>query len=564
MANRAVNQRKRARGVFRPTNIPAAIAAIVVVVFGMFADRQNRQLFDERQRAEVLGHVSLIRAKLEGHIGGDIALARGLVSAIAIEPQMSQRRFAEIAASLIGARLEIRDVAGAPNLVVSLIYPLLGNEKAIGLDYRTNAEQRSSALRARDGAELVLAGPVDLVQGGRGFIARFPVFAPGPSGAKTFWGIVSAVIDTNILYRNSGILDPNLPIDIAIAREDAAGIAGDPFFGAPAIAADHPVTADVALPTSAWRIAATPKGGWGPPPNRWLLRSIIAAAGLLVVIPTWLIGGLVEERRIRAAKLRERERELERLSRRLALALDTSKVGVWEMDLKSRELVWDDRMNELYDYAPGDGKRGYRHWRDRLDPKDAKRAEQDFATAIRTKGRYESQFGLILSDGGTRAIRAIGSVYVAPDGSSKIVGLNWDVTADVALTDDLTRSKALTEARNVELESARARIEHNSLHDFLTKLPNRMYLERVLEEHAARCAQTGAGIVLLHLDLDRFKQINDTLGHSAGDAMLTHTAAVIKAVCAKATSSRAPAATNSSSSATPTWRWRASATSRTG
>ena len=96
------------------------------------------------------------------------------------------------------------------------------------------------------------------------------------------------------------------------------------------------------------------------------------------------------------------------------------------------------------------------------------------------------------------------------------------------MTEDLTRSKALTEARNVELESARARIEHNSLHDFLTRLPNRMYLERELEEHAARCAGTGGGVVLLHLDLDRFKQINDTLGHSAGDAMLIHAAETIR------------------------------------
>ena len=112
--------------------------------------------------------------------------------------------------------------------------------------------------------------------------------------------------------------------------------------------------------------------------------------------------------------------------------------------------------------------------------------------------------------------------------SSQIVGVNWDVTADVALTADLTRSKALTEARNAELEAARASIEYNSLHDFLTRLPNRMYLERALEEHAGRCAATGGGVVLLHVDLDGFKQINDTLGHSAGDAMLIHTAETIQ------------------------------------
>ena len=55
-----------------------------------------------------------------------------------------------------------------------------------------------------------------------------------------------------------------------------------------------------------------------------------------------------------------------------------------------------------------------------------------------------------------------------------------------------------------------------------------MFLERALEEHAARCAASGGGVVLLHIDLDGFKQINDTLGHSAGDAMLIHIAETVR------------------------------------
>jgi diguanylate cyclase (GGDEF)-like protein len=529
----AANLRKYARSLWRPTSIPAAIATIVVVVFGVFADRQNTQLYREHMRDEVLDRVSLIRARLEGNINGDVALMRGLVSAVAIEPGMTQARYAEIAASLLESGSEVRNIAGAPDLVVSLMYPLQGNEKAIGLDYRNNPAQREAALRARDRREVVFAGPFDLVQGGRGFIARLPVFTKGADGAETFWGIVSAVIDVNRLYNDCGLLDDALPIEVALARQDAAGAIGAPFFGAQKIIGDRPVIADVALPSGAWRIAATPKGGWGPSPSAWLLRLIIVAGGLIVVVPTWLIGRLVEDRRDRAARLRDRERELERLSRRLELALDTSKVGVWEMDLESDELVWDDRMNELYDYPQDNGRRNYRHWRDRIDPKDLTRAEKDFNVAVCTGKRYDAQYGLILGDGRRRVVHEIGTVYIAPDGSEKMVGLNWDVTAEVALTEDLTRSKALTEARNLELESARARIEHNALHDFLTKLPNRMYLERELEERAQRCATTGKGVVILHLDLDRFKQINDTLGHSAGDAMLTHTAQAIRACLRK-------------------------------
>ena len=84
---------------------------------------------------------------------------------------------------------------------------MAGNERAIGLDYRNNEAQREAAFRARDTGELVLAGPVDLVQGGQGFIGRFPVFIDDGDGGKTFWGIVSAVIDVERLYSDSGLLD---------------------------------------------------------------------------------------------------------------------------------------------------------------------------------------------------------------------------------------------------------------------------------------------------------------------------------------------------------------------
>lgn len=74
---------------FRPTHVPAAIAALVAIVCGVLVDHQNSQLSDERSRAEVLSQVSLIRAKLEGDINGDIQLVRGLVADISTEPDMT-------------------------------------------------------------------------------------------------------------------------------------------------------------------------------------------------------------------------------------------------------------------------------------------------------------------------------------------------------------------------------------------------------------------------------------------------------------------------------------------
>jgi diguanylate cyclase (GGDEF)-like protein len=97
-----------------------------------------------------------------------------------------------------------------------------------------------------------------------------------------------------------------------------------------------------------------------------------------------------------------------------------------------------------------------------------------------------------------------------------------------ASKEDAERAKMLAEARNAELETAKARLEHNALHDALTGLPNRRYLDEMLASHAASCARHDGGVGLLHIDLDQFKQINDTLGHVAGDAMLVHAARLLK------------------------------------
>ena len=72
----------------------------------------------------------------------------------------------------------------------------------------------------------------------------------------------------------------------------------------------------------------------------------------------------------------------------------------------------------------------------------------------------------------------------------------------------------ITEQRNIE-----ARIKHMAHHDALTDLPNRLLLHQQLDQALGEGAQRGP-IAVLWLDLDRFKEVNDTLGHATGDALL--------------------------------------------
>jgi diguanylate cyclase (GGDEF)-like protein len=105
----------------------------------------------------------------------------------------------------------------------------------------------------------------------------------------------------------------------------------------------------------------------------------------------------------------------------------------------------------------------------------------------------------------------------------------------------LRRRAALLERtvaeRTASLEAAYLRIEQASLTDPLTQLHNRRFLEQVIQadlDLVVRRHREGASMpsasdmVLLMLDLDHFKQVNDQYGHAAGDAVLTQTAAILK------------------------------------
>ncbi|WP_181183704.1 MULTISPECIES: EAL domain-containing protein [unclassified Mesorhizobium] len=507
------------QAIFSPANLPAAIAVVVLLICALFADQQNRNVSDQLARADVLAKVNIIRAKLEGNVNGNLQLVQGLASAVTTEPYLGQQRFAALAANLFKQNSQLHNIAGAPDLVISLMYPVEGNEKAIGLDYRKNEAQRLAALRARDQRALVLAGPVDLAQGGRGFIGRIPVFVPTAGGGDRFWGIISAVIDVDRLYAASGLTDPELDIEVALTGKDALGGGGQRFFGSEDIVNGNPVTAVVQLPLGSWQISAVPKGGWPTTPkNEAVLLATMALAGTMVVLPIVIAGWLFGERQKNYAELR-------RLSQRLELALDASSIGVWEHDLTTDQLIWDERVNEIYGKVADGGPRGYHDWAGTIHPDDIEKARDDFNAAAATKGPYSSQYRLLLPDGSIRHVRARAKFLQDIGDTPKMIGAEWDVTSDVLLNENLMRERLLSESKNAELQAAKARIEHVALHDSLTSLPNRRYLDEML-------AASGASdnrMALLHLDLDRFKHINDTLGHAAGDAMLIHASNAIKA-----------------------------------
>lgn len=212
------------------------------------------------------------------------------------------------------------------------------------------------------------------------------------------------------------------------------------------------------------------------------------------------------------------EREFQDLLRRLELALDASQIGVWEHDVRKSGIVWDAQMHRLYQTGETSRLVPTAIWENAIHPDDRDRAFAEFDDAIARRGAYNSEFRIIWPNGEIRHMRSRAHFFVSEDGAPSFIGAEWDVTADVELAAELQRQRLVAEARAKALEESNARIEHAAEHDYLTGLPNRRLLDKRLAElHGNKSVSS---LAVLHLDLDQFKQINDSHGHSAGDTVL--------------------------------------------
>lgn len=255
------------RGALR---VPPVFATVLCVALVLGAEQLCERISDqsdlEQERHTARELLAVTRARLEGVINTNFYLVHGLAALVSAHPEIDQPEFARIAQGVVDGRHALRSIAGAPNMVVRLVYPFEANRGALGLDFRTNPAQRDMALQAMQSGEASLAGPLALVQGGAGLIIREPVFLPATSedAQIPFWGLISAVIDTDRLYQLAGIGDRYQPgWELAIRGRDGKGKQGDIFFGNAQLFDRAPVLSEVVFPGGSWQLAVVPTIGWG-------------------------------------------------------------------------------------------------------------------------------------------------------------------------------------------------------------------------------------------------------------------------------------------------------------
>jgi diguanylate cyclase (GGDEF)-like protein/PAS domain S-box-containing protein len=194
--------------------------------------------------------------------------------------------------------------------------------------------------------------------------------------------------------------------------------------------------------------------------------------------------------------------DLRRSEERYAVAVQATNDGIWDWDLAGESMHFSDRWKALLGYADAFASDRPDAWFDLVHPDDVSRLRREINLHLAGESmHFENEHRIRHADGSWRWVLTRGLTTRDADGRPRrITGSLSDIT---------------------DRRVAQERLIHDALHDSLTGLPNRaLFLDRLTQclRHLERDPSYACG--LLYVDIDRFKLVNDSLSHAAGDRLL--------------------------------------------
>jgi len=180
------------------------------------------------------------------------------------------------------------------------------------------------------------------------------------------------------------------------------------------------------------------------------------------------------------------------------------KIGHWSLDLDNNTLQWSDEIFRIFGLNLETFGASYDAFLDAIHPDDRDMVNAAYAKSLKTHLPYEVEHRILMPDGSIKWVIERGETQFTEDGKPlRSIGTVNDIT----------------ERKNAELI-----IQRMAHYDHLTDLPNRfMFFDR-LDQGVIRATRNMQKIAVLFLDLDGFKQINDSRGHETGDLLLKQVA----------------------------------------
>jgi diguanylate cyclase (GGDEF)-like protein/PAS domain S-box-containing protein len=223
------------------------------------------------------------------------------------------------------------------------------------------------------------------------------------------------------------------------------------------------------------------------------LRDAATASAVSDFLPRAKLGGTLLVRSLRLSILRKR------FAASLAEAESIGRFGSWELDVATDTVHCSRELCRMFGFA-SDEQPTYAALIDRTHPDDRVSALNAIRTAMAQQSPFIDDHRVLLPDGSVLWVRARGHVELDRAGRPERL---------LATVQEITEQKTAEQA-----------LLHQALHDPLSGLPNRLLFLDRLSQALKRLARHPSTVGVVYLDIDRFKVINDSLGHAVGDQLL--------------------------------------------
>jgi diguanylate cyclase (GGDEF)-like protein/PAS domain S-box-containing protein len=202
-----------------------------------------------------------------------------------------------------------------------------------------------------------------------------------------------------------------------------------------------------------------------------------------------------------AIERKQAEVALRRSQERFELVTRATSDAIWDWNLATNELWWNEGFQKLFGYSAETVGSDIESWTGRLHPDDLDRVVDAIHSHIDSgNNNWSDEYRFRRADGSYAVV--IDRGYVVHDDNGipvRMLGSMMDVSERKVLEEQLT---------------------HQALHDPLTKIANRVLFRDRVEHALSKLRRGNSSLAVLFLDLDNFKQVNDSIGHGAGDQLL--------------------------------------------